>query len=351
MRHHLDIDKEEMSLTKKISRVDRIRKKIMANPYPLLDPLEDNFFCAYWRENEYLLRSFLHAVMAFDQDTIITKVDYLDTKQYAVPLSKEGKVGKTMFPDLLLMVHTIRHGKTGSIIVDLEAQRYIDYKMIARLLGYSTRLYQGQILESLLDYEDASPVHTLLLSSKKIPQFEQYGLGKAYAYSYSMRCNEGAHAIVTDRLRTTIIDKIRFQEALLNSSKIDKLSHGWLFLFFHPVIMLEDRYWDFCEEEEIMADAAEKVYTMSRRDRLINAAREFNNQKFFYDSSMQYAEQKGMMKGIEQGIEQGRVSKQRETIQNLLSLGSDIPFICQVTGLGNNEVVQIIEEIKTSEGK
>ncbi|MCY4380974.1 MAG: hypothetical protein OXC40_05350, partial [Proteobacteria bacterium] len=81
------------------------------------------------------------------------------------------------------------------------------------------------------------------------------------------------------------------------------------------------------------------IYEISHRQGIINAARSFDNQQAVYDSLLYHAEQKGKSRN------------QREIIQRLFSLGSDIPFICQATGLGKNDVAQIIQDIKNSEDK
>ncbi len=197
-----------------------------------------------------------------------------------------------MYPDLLFIVHTITRGEAGSIIINFEAQRYIDPHVLDRLLSYSTRIYAGQKGEGL-PYPKYIAVWNLVLLASRMKQFHDYGLAEDFICHDSLRCDQHPHALVLNKLRTFLIDKTRVKEILFNRSKIDNILDAWLLLLFFPAIVLEDRFWDFCQKENIMADAAETIYEISHRQGIINAARSFDNQQAVYDSLLYHAEQKG----------------------------------------------------------
>jgi predicted transposase/invertase (TIGR01784 family) len=44
---------------------------------------------------------------------------------------------------------------------------------------------------------------------------------------------------------------------------------------------------------------------------------------------------------VEKGREEGILTNKRETALNMLKLGSDVPFVCKVTGLSAEEVNQL----------
>jgi predicted transposase/invertase (TIGR01784 family) len=52
----------------------------------------------------------------------------------------------------------------------------------------------------------------------------------------------------------------------------------------------------------------------------------------------------GIEKGIEKGIEQGLFAAKRENAINMLKLGSDVEFVCKVTGLSVEEVTHLAKE-------
>jgi predicted transposase/invertase (TIGR01784 family) len=55
--------------------------------------------------------------------------------------------------------------------------------------------------------------------------------------------------------------------------------------------------------------------------------------------------EQGLAEGMEKGIEKGALSTKRENAINMLTLGSDIEFVCKVTGLPAEEVFRLAEEI------
>ena len=55
--------------------------------------------------------------------------------------------------------------------------------------------------------------------------------------------------------------------------------------------------------------------------------------------------EQGIEKGIEKGIEQGALTKNRENAINMLKLGSDVEFVCKVTGLSVEEVSRLAAEV------
>jgi predicted transposase/invertase (TIGR01784 family) len=55
--------------------------------------------------------------------------------------------------------------------------------------------------------------------------------------------------------------------------------------------------------------------------------------------------EEGIEKGIEKGIEQGALANKRENAMAMLKLGSDVEFVCKVTGLSLEEVKRLSREI------
>lgn len=53
----------------------------------------------------------------------------------------------------------------------------------------------------------------------------------------------------------------------------------------------------------------------------------------------------GWEQGLEQGLEQGALATKRENAINMLKLGSDIEFVCKVTGLSLEEVGQLADTL------
>jgi predicted transposase/invertase (TIGR01784 family) len=64
-------------------------------------------------------------------------------------------------------------------------------------------------------------------------------------------------------------------------------------------------------------------------------------------SEIKAAERKGLEKGIEKGIEEGL----KKTAKNLITKGLDVSFIIEITGLDENDILRLKNEIRHNEKK
>ena len=61
-------------------------------------------------------------------------------------------------------------------------------------------------------------------------------------------------------------------------------------------------------------------------------------------NQLYYAKKKGLAEGREEGLTEGREEKSLEIAKKMLEANSSIVFICQMTGLSEEEVLKLKSE-------
>jgi len=62
-------------------------------------------------------------------------------------------------------------------------------------------------------------------------------------------------------------------------------------------------------------------------------------------SEIKAAERKGLEKGLEKGIEKGIEEGLKKTARNLITKGLDVSFIIEITGLDENDILRLKNEL------
>ena len=61
-------------------------------------------------------------------------------------------------------------------------------------------------------------------------------------------------------------------------------------------------------------------------------------------NQLYYAKEKGLAEGREEGLAEGEAKKSLEIAKKMLEANSPIDFICQITGLSEEEVLKLKSE-------
>ncbi len=101
-----------------------------------------------------------------------------------------------------------------------------------------------------------------------------------------------------------------------------------------PTFVEKPELWDDPYFNEFMEQAEFASMSFEEQEAYIASMK----QKWDYDNSIEFAEQKGLEKGRKEGREEGKAEQRMENARSLKSLGVDINTIAKALGLTAKEV-------------
>jgi len=224
----------------------------------------------------------------------------------------------------------------------IETQRQPHNGFRDRMAG-ELGVFHGQGIKPGDDYANLDRTTNLLLCEQAIP-----GLGgdsdepiRFYYFSSPLSPLD----VWTKKIMIILLEYDKIKGKPVSELKVGL--ECWLYLFFNSAVMTKDDYrvlWHKGAEMEEAISAAIKY----RND---PTSQEIEHAIWRQKYDMKWWIRDAQAEGKAEGKAEGRAIERREFIQNMLSLGAEIPFICQATGLTTNEVTKIIQEIKSSQGK
>ena len=284
----------------------------------ILDPKNDVVFQKIFGspENEDILISFLSALLEETEKEKIKHIEYVDTKLSDIE-TLDDKIG----------ILDVRVVTEKGIHINIEMQLINRYNMINKALFYWSRLYSSQIKKGE-SYKNLSKTITI-----NILNFN-YIDSKKYHTIYHL-CEDDEKTMLTDILEIHFVELAKFldEQPELNSSL-----NKWLAFLTKP----EKEVMEVVEMEEPAIGKALNVLDMLSRDPETVRLAELRMKKILDEKSMiEGAREEGRIEGIEEGREESI----KEIAKNALIKGADVSFVIGITGLSEDEVLKIKNQL------
>lgn len=276
----------------------------------ILDPKNDVVFQRIFGspENEDILISFLNAVLEKTEKEKIKHVEYADTKLSDIE-AVDDKIG-------ILDVRVITERGTH---INIEIQLINRYNMINRTLFYWSRLYSSQIKKGE-NYKNLNKTITI-----NILNFN-YIDSRKYHTTYHLY-EDDEKTILTDILEIHFVELPKFIE---ENPKLNNSLNRWLAFLTKP----EKGILEVVEMGEPAIRKAITVLDMLSRDPETVRLAELRMKRILDEKSM-----------IEGAKEEGRAEGIIETAKKALLKGADVSFVAGITGLSEEEVEKLKDDI------
>ncbi|MBK1809940.1 PD-(D/E)XK nuclease family transposase [Clostridium sp. YIM B02505] len=272
----------------------------------ILDPKNDVVFQKIFGspENEDILISFLNAILEKTEKEKIKNIEYVDTKLSDIE-AVDDKIG-------ILDVRVITE---KGIHINVEIQLINRYNMINRTLFYWSRLYSSQIKRGE-NYKDLNKTITI-----NILNFNYIDSNK-YHTTYHLY-EDDEKIILSDILEIHFVELPKFLD---EQPKLNNSLNKWLAFLTKP----EKEVMEVVEMGEPAIKRAITVLDMLSRDPETVRLAELRMKKILDEKSM---------------IEGAKDERNKEIAKNALRKGADISFVMDITGLSEDEVRKLKNEM------
>ncbi|MDP4144934.1 MAG: Rpn family recombination-promoting nuclease/putative transposase [Bacillota bacterium] len=284
----------------------------------ILDPKNDVVFQKLFgkKENEDILLSFLNAVLGKQGNDRIVSVDFIDKKLNDEDILDE-KIG----------ILDVRVKTNEGTQINIEIQMINQYNMVKRTLFYWSKLYTSQIKKGG-KYRELQKTITI-----NILNFDYIDIEKFHT-TYHLYEDE-IKKMLTDILEVHFIEIPKFIKEQPNER--DAL-HRWLMFLIKP----NKAVLEVIEMADPAIRKAHNVLEILSRDPETIRLAELRAKAIMDEmDNIEGAREEGKREGREEGKREGK----KEIAFNLLSLGFDILTVSKGTGLSEEEVKKIKEEI------
>lgn len=305
----------------------------------MLDPKNDVVFQKIFGtpENEDILISFLNAIIEKTEAEKIKNVEYVDTKLTDIE-AVDDKIG-------ILDVRVITE---KGVHINIEIQLINRYNMINRTLFYWSRLYASQIKKGE-DYKNLNKTITI-----NILNFNYIDSAR-YHTTYHLWEDEEKKRL-TDIIEIHFVELLKFLEE--NPEQNNSLNKWLAFLtksekgvseVGEPAIRKAITVLDMLSRDPDTVRLAElRMKKILDEKSMIEGAKE-EGREFGRIEGVEEGREIGRIEGIEEGREVGReigrIEGIREIARNALIKGKEVSFISEITGLNEEEIIKLKNEI------
>ena len=293
-------------------------------------------------ENEDILASLISAII----NEKITSVELRNTELYKN--SEKEKLG-------ILDIKAILNDNS---VVDVEMQVKNEGNIIERDIYYLTKLYSEQ-LKNREDYKTAKKVIIINLLGyncfksntpyHKISLKESSNTKNMYVKLYEVE-----EVFYTDKIQIYIVEipKYLMLEHKENPSELDL----WIWLFSGKKELIEMA---LSKGAQAIQRAYKQLEYLSQDEKARQEYDDYVQAKFDNSMMMHFEKEKGIEEGIEKGIEKGKVigieegekKKEIKIVKNMLKSNLSIETIMEVTGLTEEEIENIKNQMHVGELK
>ena len=278
-----------------------------------IDPMVDFGFKKIFKESgkKQLIIRPLNAIFGLD----ITDIDIRESEQLGLT-EQERKVTYDMHCDT-------KDGHSFIIEVQLADQPYF----MERAIFYSARTISQKGQSGKWDY-DFKPVFFLGLLNFDIRHLEPEKADPGqFIYKFSLREDE-THEQMSQALRFAFMEVDRFNKA---KDECESFEERFLWMMKNlPTFVEKPELWDDPYFNEFMEQATFASMSFEEQEAYIASMK----QKWDYDNSIEFAEQKGLARGREEGMRQGAL----EVARRMKSMGLNDDVILQATGLTEEQI-------------
>ena len=278
-----------------------------------IDPMVDFGFKKIFKDSgkKQLIIRPLNAIFGLD----IADIDIRESEQLGLT-EQERKVTYDM--------HCVtKDGHSFIIEVQLADQPYF----MERAIFYSARTISQKGQSGKWDY-DFKPVFFLGLLNFDIRHLEPEKADPGqFIYKFSLREDE-THEQMSQALRFAFMEVDRFNKA---KDECESFEERFLWMMKNlPTFVEKPELWDDPYFNEFMEQATFASMSFEEQEAYIASMK----QKWDYDNSIEFAEQKGLARGREEGMRQGAL----EVARRMKSMGLNDDVILQATGLTEEQI-------------
>ena len=282
-----------------------------------IDPMVDFGFKKIFKESgkKQLIIRPLNAIFGLD----IADIDIRESEQLGLT-EQERKVTYDMHCDT-------KDGRSFIIEVQLADQPYF----MERAIFYSARTISQKGQSGKWNY-DFKPVFFLGLLNFDIRHLEPEKADPAqFIYKFSLR-EDQTHEQMSRALRFAFMEVARFDKA---KDECETFEERFLWMMKNlPTFVETPELWDDPYFNEFMEQAEFASMSFEEQEAYIASMK----QKWDYDNSIEFAEQKGVEKGRAEGKEEGKAEQNIENARSLKALGVDIEIIAKALKLTEEQV-------------
>lgn len=279
-----------------------------------LDPKNDVVFQKIFGspENEDLLINFLNSIFEGAGKEKVRHIEYVDTKLANIEAT-DDKVG----------ILDIRVVTEKGVQINIEIQLINRYNMFRRTLFYWSKLYSGQIKRGQ-NYKDLNKTVTINILN--------------FNYIDCKKCHTSYHLYEdSEKIMMTDILEVHFVELpkYFDDTDINKNLSKWLAFLINP----QKESMEVGMMEDPAIKKAINVLDMLSRDPETVRLAELRMKNIL--------DEKSMIEGAkEEGMAEGKIQGAQEVAKNALIMGAEVSFVSAITGLREEEVTKIKNEIK-----
>ena len=282
-----------------------------------IDPMVDFGFKKIFKESgkKQLIIRPLNAIFGLD----IADIDIRESEQLGLT-EQERKVTYDMHCDT-------KDGRSFIIEVQLADQPYF----MERAIFYSARTISQKGQSGKWNY-DFKPVFFLGLLNFDIRHLEPEKADPAqFIYKFSLR-EDQTHEQMSRALRFAFMEVARFDKT---KDECETFEDRFLWIMKNlPTFVEKPELWDDPYFNEFMEQAEFASMSFEEQEAYIASMK----QKWDYDNSIEFAEQKGVEKGIAEGKEEGKAEQNIENARSLKALGVDIKTIAKALKLTEEQI-------------
>ena len=295
--------------------------------------MRDSGFKAVYadKDNKQLLIELLNFFLPEDVKVSDIKA-YLDREQ-----DPEVESGKRTYLDLVCQ------GEDGSIF-SVEVQQEGEKWIFERCMYYGCDIYRNQISSGDY-YSELKPLYIICILGKNFPhqnesEWDENNLISHYKFTET-RTKEFAPSTII----INFVETARFTKALeACESPCDYLLYWFLNGWKYDVNGIPEVLKDIPEVKQLSAACEIAAFSPAKRalyNRSVMREQDVINQLY-------YAKEKGLAEGRkegrEEGLAEGKTEERLEIAKKMLDANSPIDFICQMTGLSEEEVLKLKTE-------
>ena len=285
-----------------------------------LDPKNDIVFQKLFgcEKNSDLLINLLNAILKEQLSSPICWVEFLDRKMDTQNILDE-KIG----------ILDVRVKSDDGSAINIEIQLVNQYNMIKRTLFYLSKMYLSQIARGR-SYNRLNKTVTVNILNYNLTELEKYH--STYNF-FDIKENYR----LTDLFEIHIIELKKFKE-----DKTNKNLDVWTKFLIDPN---SEEMEGIVMENEIIQKAKKELDYLSSDYETVRLAELREKAIMDYNSGIEGAREEGIKHGREDGIkhgrEEGEFKKAIEIAKKMLSRGSSIEDIVDITGLAVEEIQRL----------
>ena len=308
---------------KKIMKNSETRQSTQGGTFVNL--MSDSGFKAVYadKDNKQLLIELLNFFLP--EDVRVSDIEaYLDREQ-----DPEVDTGKRTYLDLIC------RGEDGSIF-SVEVQQKCEKWIFERCMYYGCDTYRGQISSG--DYYDKlKPLYIICILGENLSHQDESKWNENHLISHYKFMETETKEFAPSTIIINFVETARFTKALEACERpCDYLLYWFLNGWKYDVNGIPEVLKDIPEIKQLSAACEIAAFSPAKRtlyNRSVMKEQDVINQLY-----------SAKKEGLAEGLAEGEAKKSLEIAKKMLDANSPIDFICQMTGLSEEEVLKLKSE-------